>query len=89
VSAYAGCIFGASLLGDYLAMALGAGLSGLTIPRIDTGRELMQVLSPADICSGGASCCGSTVSITSIKNPDEIARQASEALASVKLHGKK
>ena len=89
VSAYVGCISGASLLGDYLSMALNAGLRAMTIPRIDTGRDLMQVLSPADICSGGSSCCGSTVSITSIKNPDEVVRQASEALASVKLHGKK
>jgi arsenite methyltransferase len=89
ISAYVGCISGASLLNDYLTMAVKAGLHELTIPRIAMGAELMQVLAPADICSGGASCCGSTVSITSIKNPDELVRQASEALASVKLHGKR
>jgi hypothetical protein len=55
---------------------------------ISTGRELMQVLSPEDICSGGSSCCGSNVQI-SAKNPDEMVRQASEALASIKLHGRK
>ncbi len=88
ISAYVGCISGASLINDYLSMALQAGLSGLSIPRIDTGKSLMEVLSPADICSGGSSCCGSTVQI-SVKNPDEMVRQASEALASIKLHGRK
>jgi arsenite methyltransferase len=88
ISAYVGCISGASLINDYLSMALMSGLSELSIPRIATGTELMQVLSPQDICSGGSSCCGSTVSI-SIKNPDEMVRQASEALASIKLHGRK
>lgn len=88
ISAYVGCISGASLISDYLSMALGAGLQGLAIPVITTGRELMQVLSPADICSGGSSCCGSTVQI-SVKSPDAMVRQASEALASIKLHGRK
>jgi SAM-dependent methyltransferase len=88
ISAYVGCISGASLINDYLGMALACGLTDLSIPRIATGRELMQVLSPQDICSGGSSCCGSTVSI-SIKNPDEMVRQASEALASIKLHGRR
>jgi len=88
ISAYVGCISGASLLNDYLSMALHAGLKDLAIPRISTGRDLMQVLSPEDICCGGASCCGSTVSI-SVKNANEMVRQASEALASIKLHGSK
>ena len=88
ISAYVGCISGASLVNDYLSMALASGLSDLSIPRIATGRELMQLLSPQDICSGGSSCCGSTVSI-SVKNPDEMVRQASEALASIKLHGRR
>jgi SAM-dependent methyltransferase len=88
ISAYVGCISGASLINDYLGMALACGLTDLSIPRIATGRELMQVLSPQDICTGGSSCCGSTVSI-SIKNPDEMVRQASEALASIKLHGRR
>ncbi len=86
ISAYVGCISGASLLNDYLFMALSAGLAELSIPRIQTGRALMQVLSPQDIYSGGASGCGSTVSI-SVKNPDETVKQASDALASIKLHG--
>ncbi len=88
ISAYVGCISGASLINDYLSMALGSGLTDLSIPRIATGRGLMEVLSPQDIASGGSSCCGSTVSI-SVKNPDEMVRQASEALASIKLHGRR
>ena len=89
ISAYVGCISGASLLTDYLSLALVAGLHDLTIPRIHTGADLMQLLSPADVCSGGSTCCGSTVSISNIKNPDEMIREASLALASVKLHGRK
>jgi SAM-dependent methyltransferase len=89
ISAYVGCISGASMLTDYLSMALAAGLHDLNIPVIAHGKDLMKVLAPADICSGGSSCCGSTVQITSLKNPDELVRQASEALASVKLHGRK
>lgn len=89
ISAYVGCISGASLLTDYLSMALSAGLKRLSVPRIDHGRDLMTVLAPEDIACGGASCCGSTVSITSLKNPDQMVKQASEALASIKLHGQK
>ena len=89
ISAYVGCISGASLLNDYLNMALAAGLTSLSVPRIDYGRDLMKVLAPEDIACGGASCCGSTVSVSSLKNPDQMVRQASEALASIKLHGRK
>lgn len=88
ISAYVGCISGASLINEYLGMALTAGLTDISIPRITVGRDLMQVLSPEDICCGGSSCCGSTVSI-SVKNPNEVARQASESLASIKLHGRR
>jgi SAM-dependent methyltransferase len=89
ISAYVGCISGASLLTDYLSFALQAGLRDMTIPRIAVGADLMKVLAPEDICSGGSSCCGSTVKITSIKNPDEMVHEASMALASIKLHGRK
>ncbi len=89
ISAYVGCISGASMLTDYLSMALTAGLRDLAIPRIAHGGDLMQTLAPEDICSGGSSCCGSTVQIKLIKSPDEVVRQASAALASIKLHGRK
>jgi len=89
ISAYVGCISGASMLTDYLSMALGAGLRDLAIPRIAHGADLMQTLAPEDICSGGSTCCGSTVQVKSIKNPDELVSQATAALASIKLHGRK
>lgn len=90
IGAYVGCISGASLLTDYLGFALNAGLRELQLPSIACGRELVQVLAPEGFAStAGSSCCGSMVSVASLKNPDELVRQASEALASVKLHGRK
>jgi hypothetical protein len=35
----------------------------------------------------GSSCCGSTVSVSSLKNPDALVREAAAAVASIKLHG--
>jgi arsenite methyltransferase len=90
ISAYVGCISGASLLTDYLSTALAAGLRDLSIPRIAHGCDLVKVLAPEGLTDGkGSSCCGSTVSITSLKNPDELVRRAAEAVASIKLHGRK
>ena len=90
ISAYVGCISGASLLTDYLSMALSAGLRDLSIPHIAHGPELVKVLAPEGFTSSkGSSCCGSTVSLTSIKNPDGLVREAAAALASVKLHGRR
>jgi arsenite methyltransferase len=90
ISAYVGCISGASLLTEYLSTALAAGLRDLSIPRIAHGCDLVKVLAPEGFTDGqGSSCCGSTVSITSLKNPDELVRQAAEAVASIKLHGRK
>lgn len=90
ISAYVGCISGASLLTEYLGTALGAGLRELSIPQIAYGPDLVKMLAPEGFTSGkGSSCCGSTVSITSLKNPDALVREASEALASIKLHGSK
>jgi len=90
ISAYVGCISGASLLSDYLSIALAAGLHDLSIPRIAHGPDLVKMLAPEGFTDGkGSSCCGSTVSITSLKNPDQLVRQAAEAVASIKLHGRK
>ena len=90
ISAYVGCISGASLLSDYLSIALAAGLHDLSIPRIAHGPDLVKVLAPEGFTDGkGSSCCGSTVSITSLKNPDQLVRQAAEVVASIKLHGRK
>jgi arsenite methyltransferase len=89
ISAYVGCISGASLLTDYLSMALAAGLRDLSIPHIAFGQDLVKVLSPEAFLSGGASCCGSTASIQTSPNDSEIVRQAAQAIASIKLHGRK
>ncbi len=58
ISAYVGCISGASLLTDYLSTALAAGLRDLSIPRIAHGAELVKVLAPESACDGSSSCCG-------------------------------
>ncbi len=97
ISAYVGCVSGASLLTDYLSTALAAGLRDLSIPRIAYGPDLVKMLAPQaqaqaqgkDSCGGGTSCCGSTISASSLKNPDKLVREAAEAVASIKLHGRK
>ncbi len=89
ISAYVGCISGASLLTEYLNTALAAGLRDLSIPRIAQGPDLVAVLAPDGFNEGKTSCCGSTVSVASLKNPDTLVRQAADALASIKLHGRK
>jgi SAM-dependent methyltransferase len=90
VSAYVGCISGASLLTDYLSTALAAGLQELSIPRIAHGAELVKVLAPEGLgTAAGSSCCGSTVSVASLKNPDKLVRETAAAVASIKLHGRR
>lgn len=90
ISAYVGCISGASLLSDYLGFALAAGLRDMSIPRIAHGRDLVDMLAPEDLKKPkGSSCCGSTVSVASLKNPDSLIREAAAAVASIKLHGRK
>lgn len=89
ISAYVGCISGASLLTDYLGTALAAGLRDLSIPRIAHGPELVKILAPGSECNGGSCCCGSTISAASLKNPDALIRATAEAVASIKLHGRR
>jgi len=74
VSAYVGCISGAMLMGDYVRLALEAGLKNLNIPEIMHGSKLAAVL-------GGetSGCCGS----------DPVTTAAASAVASIKLHGQK
>jgi arsenite methyltransferase len=74
VSAYVGCVAGASMMTDYVLMALDAGLTGLSIPQIAHGKKLAEAVAPSQ---GG--CCGS----------DPIADSAANAIASIKLHGRK
>ncbi len=87
ITAYVGCISGASLLTEYLQTALKAGLRDLSIPHIAYGPDLVKLLAPEGLTA--ASCCSSTISVSSLKNPDSFIREAAEAVASIKLHGKK
>jgi hypothetical protein len=88
ISAYVGCIAGASLMNDYLNMALSVGLKELSIPVIAYGKEIVALLAPDGFSTTEKkTCCGG--SLVSLKNPDQAVREASEALASIKLHGRK
>jgi SAM-dependent methyltransferase len=89
VSAYVGCISGASLLTEYLSTAFAAGLRDLSIPRIAQGEDLVKVLAPDAACCGTTSCCGSTVTASSLKSPNDLIHEAAAAVASIKLHGRK
>jgi SAM-dependent methyltransferase len=91
ISSYVGCISGASLLTDYLTTALAAGLRDLSIPSIACGPDLVKALAPEGFASTAQnSCCGSTtVSIDGINLSSDLVRQASLAVASIKLHGRK
>ncbi len=73
VGAYVGCLAGASSMGDYVKLALDAGLKKLRILEIQHGSKLVEVLAPE---GGAKTCCGS--------NPEAI---AAAAAASIKLHG--
>ena len=77
ISAYVGCIAGASQMGEYVRLAFEAGLAQLAVPQITYGKQLATVVSPAE---GG--CCGSQPSTA-------IADAAARAIASIKLHGAK
>src|SRR5207248_6791195 len=75
VAAYVGCVAGASLLSDYLAFALEAGLTDVSIPQITSGSSLLCTLVPDG--------CGTE----SLDQTDVSA--AAVAIASVKLHGRR
>ena len=73
VAAYTGCISGASQMGDYLRYALEAGLTDLQVKEVQWGAKLAKALMPSGF---ETSCCGG-------------AKAAAEAIASIKLHGKR
>ncbi len=75
VSAYVGCVAGASLLHDYVRYALQAGLTSLSIPQIDHGSTLAAAVAP----EGGTLNCCST----------DLVQTAATSVASIKLHGRK
>lgn len=73
VSAYVGCLSGASLLTDYVRFPLEAGLVDLTIPQIAHGSKLASVLAPNKLTPEQA----------------ETQRLAGQVVASIKMHGHK
>jgi SAM-dependent methyltransferase len=75
VSAYVGCVAGASPMHEYVRTALEAGLTSLSIPQIAYGAKLAAALAPE---GGTLTCCNS-----------KMAGTAATAIASIKLHGSK
>ncbi len=76
VNAYVGCVAGASLLGDYLRMALQAGLGELRLPQITDGQAL-------------AAAWTSDLKPLVEKLGMPALEEAAATLVSVKLHGRK
>ena len=80
VQSYVGCVAGASLLSDYLEMALQAGFTELSLPQITEGRSLAAALVPSD-----SSALAGLVARHSRETLDHAVR----AVVSAKLHGRK
>jgi arsenite methyltransferase len=76
VNLHVGCVAGASLLGDYLRLALQAGLTDLSIPQITDGKAL-------------ASAWTTDLKPLIERFGEGPLREAASALLSVKLHGRK
>jgi SAM-dependent methyltransferase len=74
VEAYVGCIAGATLLTDYVAMALAAGFQDLAIPQVSSSKKLGEAYG----LDFSAPCCGSMP-----------LAEAARAVVSAKLHGRK
>jgi SAM-dependent methyltransferase len=66
ISAYVGCIAGASLMNDYVRMALDAGLTDLSIPQIAHGRKLADTVAPG-CCDSDPTADAAARAIASIK----------------------
>ena len=81
VNAYLGCVAGASLLNEYILMAVEAGLKNLSIPQIVPSKSILDAygLDPKTTTTG---CCLGETS-------EQGMSEAASAVASVKLHGKK
>jgi SAM-dependent methyltransferase len=67
VSAYVGCIAGASLMHDYVRMALKAGLTDLSIPQIAHGKKLAEAVAPGEACCGSPVASAAANAVASIK----------------------
>jgi len=81
VSAYVGCVAGASLLTDYIRMAVQAGLVELSVPQIVPSSRILAAYG-LDAPKLASSCCGGGA-------PDDWMHEAASAVASVRLHGRR
>ena len=81
VNAYVGCVAGASLLNDYILMAVEAGLRDLSIPQIVPSRSILDAYGLDAKTTTTGCCLGETA--------EQGMSEAASAVASVKLHGKK
>jgi arsenite methyltransferase len=79
VNAYVGCVAGASLLNDYILMAFKAGLIELSIPQIVSSRNIFDAYGLDAKTTTTGCCLGETPAMS----------EATSAVASVKLQGKK
>ena len=79
VTAYVGCVAGASLLNDYIRMAVEAGLVELSIPQIVPSKNIFKACGLHEKTTTNSCCLGET----------PVLSEATSAVASVKLHGKK
>ncbi len=77
VGAYVGCVAGASLLSEYIALLADAGLSDIAIPQIVTGASLLQAMAPALLAEGHEGMSAEDI------------RQAASSVVSAKFHGRK
>lgn len=77
VEAYVGCIAGASLLTDYLSMAMEAGFDDLAIPQITGSKKLGEAYG-LELSQPAGNCCGVSP-----------LAEAARAVVSAKLHGRK
>jgi SAM-dependent methyltransferase len=80
LQSYVGCVAGASLLSDYLAMALAAGFIELSVPQIIGGRALASSLLPG---------ANNDLATLAARHGQDLIEEAAAALISAKIHGRK
>ena len=80
VHSYVGCVAGASLLSDYLALALAAGFTELSVPQMTGGRALACSLLPG---------ANNDLATLEARYGPVLIEQAAAALLSAKIHGRK
>lgn len=80
LQSYVGCVAGASLLSDYLSLALAAGFTELSVPQITGGRALACSLLPG---------ANNDLASLAARYGEDVVGQALTALLSAKVHGRK